>query len=155
MLQLSKLRPRLGKTFIDRLTSDVILAIGNHKFTRSDLVRECHVGHFGAARHLGNVLRDDLSITRPEQLASLAPEDLAAIRGVGETTVYVLLCIQDFLKMKPMEFETTWRTQVNHAQKPKKRKTTNGDTRKRTTKRPSRRSIREQTEVFNTQQPTQ
>ena len=38
MLQLAKLRPRLGKTFIDRLTNDVILAIGNTKLTRSDLV---------------------------------------------------------------------------------------------------------------------
>ena len=155
MLQLAKLKPRLGKTFIDRLTTDVILAIGSTKLTRSDLVRECHVGHFGAARHLGNVLRDDLGLTKAEQLASVAPEDLAAIRGVGETTVYVLLCIQDYLKMKPMEFETTWRTQVRHAQKPKKQKKTNGDTRKRTTPKPSRRAIREQTELFNNQQVSQ
>ncbi len=153
MLQLAKLRPRLGKTFIDRLTSDVILAIGNHKFTRSDLVRECHVGHFGAARHLGNVLRDELGITKPEQLASLAPEDLASMEGVGETTVYVLLCLQDHMKVKPMEFATTWRTQVKHARDAKEKKPKKS--RKRTTPKVSRATIRKQTELFNQNATTQ
>lgn len=152
MLKASSLRPRLGKTFIDRLTQDVILTVGSSTYSRDDLVREIHVGNFWAATRLGNVLKD-LGITTPNQLAALAPEDLAAIEGVGETTVYVLLCLQDHLKVTPMEFETTWRTQVKHARDVKEKKPKKS--RKRTTPKVSRAALRKQTTLFNTQPPVQ
>jgi predicted flap endonuclease-1-like 5' DNA nuclease len=152
MLKASSLRPRLGKTFIDRLTQDVVLSVGSSTYSRDDLVREVHVGNFWAAKRLGHALKE-LGITTPAQLASLAPEDLARMEGVGETTVYVLLCLQDHMHVKPMEFETTWRTQVKHARDAKEKKPKKS--RKRTTPKPSRKAIRKQTELFNEQQVTQ
>lgn len=121
MITLNKLRPRLGKTFIDRLTGDVVLSIGSQTYSRDGLVRELKVGNFAAARRLGKVL-EELEITRVEDLASLAPEDLARVRGVGETTVYVLLCLQDALRQKPLEWDTTWSTYAHHIREPKKKK---------------------------------
>ena len=154
MLQLAKLKPRLGKTFIDRLTSDIILKVGNSQYSRDDLVRECKVGNFGAARRLGRVL-EDLGIESANDLARLSPEDLAAVKGVGETTVFVLLCVQDHMRITPLEFETTWTTQRRHAKLAKKDPKRTARSRKRSAPKPSRRSIREQTERFNEQQPTQ
>ena len=148
MLKASSLRPRLGKRFIDRLTEDIVLSLGTAKFSRDALVREVHVGNFWAATRLGHAL-EDLGITTPAQLAALAPEDLAVVPGVGETTVYVLLCLQDHLRVTPMEFPTTWRTQVKHARDAKAKKPKKS--RKRTTPRVSRAAIRKQTELFNTQ----
>jgi hypothetical protein len=120
-MKLDTLRPRLGKTFLDRLTSDVVLTVGTKTYSRDALVRELKVGNFAAARKLGKAL-DDLGITNPADLAHLAPEDLARIRGVGETTVYVLLCLQDNLKQGLLAFDHTWATYAKHARKPQQAK---------------------------------
>ena len=147
MFQLAKLRPRLGKTFIDRLTTETILKIGNNTYSRDDLVRECRCGNFAAARRLNKVL-EDIGITEVADLAHLAPEDLARVKGVGETTVYVLLCLQDHAKVKMLEWGMTWSTYAKHARetKPAEKKKRNN---RRASKRPSRRTLAAKTAAFN------
>lgn len=146
MFQLAKLRPRLGKTFIDRLTTETILKIGNNTYSRDDLVRECRCGNFAAARRLNKVL-EDIGITEVADLAHLAPEDLARVKGVGETTVYVLLCLQDHAKVKLLEWGMTWNTYAKHArEKPKPEKKTRN---KRASKRQPRSTLAAKTAAFN------
>lgn len=108
------LGPALGKSFVRRLTEDPVLTIGDRSWTRDLLVREAVCGNFAAARRLQWALAK-LGITDLAQMNGATIEQLASVSGVGETTIYVLLCVQDALNLTQSTWPNTWRTYLNNA----------------------------------------
>lgn len=81
----------LGKSFINR-QNEVVLRIGRKEWTRTELVQRIGVGNIAAAGKLSTVLRK-AKCGSVEQLYAIDPRELALIRGLGETTVWVAMAI--------------------------------------------------------------
>jgi hypothetical protein len=111
--QVGKLRDQLGRSFMRRLVEDPLVVVGGEVFSRDRLVREAGCGNFAAAKRLAREL-EALEIHTLSDLRHLNIEDLARQKGVGETTVYVLMCLQDRLLDRIPEWDGTWRTVVKH-----------------------------------------
>lgn len=100
---------KLGSTFVKRLIGETILSIGDETFSRDRLVIDAKCGNFAAARRLMTAL-GKVRVRTVAELKTLNPRDLARQPGVGETTIYVLLCVQDALGLKSADWPNTWRT---------------------------------------------
>lgn len=81
----------LGKHFVDN-QDYVVLRIGNREWTRLQLVQDIGVGHIAAAGKLSTVLRK-AGVRSMEDLYAVNPRELALVRGLGETTVYVAMAL--------------------------------------------------------------
>ncbi len=89
---MKKIDPHVfGSSFVNRL-AEPFLTIGRHSYSRRDLVEDLGTGNFTAAARLGRVLKR-LRVTSPAKLHELTPESLAAVVGVGVTTLYVAMCV--------------------------------------------------------------
>lgn len=88
----------LGKTFMDQLTSTADkyapLRIGSRRWSKNLLVTELGTGNFHAARNLSK-LCVELKITTVNQLLSTPPEVFAACKGLGDTTLFVIMKLQE------------------------------------------------------------
>ncbi len=83
----------LGKTFMD-LQQEVVLEIGNDRYTRQQMVHTLGVGNLAAARRLTNTIKSELGghVANIKDLArTLSFDDFLRIEGVGVTIAYVLL----------------------------------------------------------------
>jgi hypothetical protein len=110
---------RLGSSFVERLLDRPHVTICGVSYSKNDLVTKIKIGNFAAAKRLEAAV----SQQQAQKLTEISPLDLAKIEGVGETTIFVLLMMQDAAKVKPLEFEdVTWRTFVHHARNDNKGK---------------------------------
>jgi hypothetical protein len=94
MLQLDRAARILGSTFVDRLTSKkhAVLTIGNESFTRHQLVTQVGTGNFRAATILSEVAAN-LKVSSVKDLYAFSPYELAALHGLGTTTIFVLMSL--------------------------------------------------------------
>lgn len=81
----------LGHTFVTR-QNQTALQIGEQKWSRWELANVFGLANFRAAGTLTMHLRR-LGVKNLEQLYAISPEELAAIKGVGETGAYVAASI--------------------------------------------------------------
>ena len=93
-----------GKTWVDR-QSDPLLTLGNRKWTRYELVSKIGVGNFRAVTILLDALQR-LGIHTLDDLKGVNPLALAAVRGVGTTTLFVVMSLLDSEGVNA----TTWYT---------------------------------------------
>src|SRR5947208_546499 len=105
------LKESLGSSFLKRLTGETILQVGSQNWTRDRLVREAGCGNFAAARKLHRALAE---LPEGTKLNGHLIESLAEQHGVGETTIYVLLCVQEATGQHSKLWPQTWRTFVKH-----------------------------------------
>jgi hypothetical protein len=93
----------IGKTFADKL-DEVILDIGPKLlFTRRSMIEELGCANFTATTILQKVLRK-LNITTTAQLFRTDPFSIARVKGVGETTMFVAMCILDAAQYNVQEW---------------------------------------------------
>lgn len=93
----------LGKTFRAKL-DEQILVIGKDTWTRQEIVDKLHCGNFVAAANLTKVAHK-LQVESLAQLVSrFTLNDLFQERGVGVTTVWVLLCAQEDQQKDPLKW---------------------------------------------------
>lgn len=84
----------ISKGFADKL-DEVILDISPKlTFTRRQMVEDLGCANFVAAAVLQKALRK-LDIQTPAQLFKTDPFSLVRVRGVGEATIFVAMCILD------------------------------------------------------------
>lgn len=93
MINRETINNTLGKTFADKL-DELIISNGKLEYTRREMVEILHCANFISAVKLNKVLRK-LKIGTAAQLSNTDPFSLLRIRGVGESTVFVAMCILD------------------------------------------------------------
>jgi hypothetical protein len=74
--------------------TEIILAVGDRKYTRQTCVQELGCPNFKAAQNLSNALQS-IGVDSTKKLARTTPADLLRLEGVGERTVFVALCVLD------------------------------------------------------------
>ena|SRR5215475_5697333 len=94
MLNRETIETTIGKSFADRLEEVIIDAGPKLVITRRTLVEELGCANFVAAARLNKALKK-LSIETPAQLFRTDPFSIARLKGVGESTIYVAMCILD------------------------------------------------------------
>lgn len=92
MLKRSTVEKTIGKSFADKLDEVVLDAGPNLSFSRRQMVDELGCANFIAAVRLAKVLRR-LDIRTALQLSRTDPFSLARARGIGETALFVAMCI--------------------------------------------------------------
>jgi hypothetical protein len=109
-------RKQLGSSFVKRLVGETIITIGNQSWSRDRLVRYAKCGNFAAAKRLQHAL-EAAKVETTKELQTLDPLVLAQQKGVGETTIYVLLCVQAELHQQQLSWgNVTWRTWRDHVE---------------------------------------
>jgi hypothetical protein len=93
MIKHETINKTIGKTFADKL-NEIIIDSGGISFSRREMVEDLQCANFLAAARLSKVLRK-LKITTPAHLNRTDPFSLLRTRGVGESTVFVAMCILD------------------------------------------------------------
>lgn len=84
----------LGVPFISHLVDDVVLRIGDVAYSRHAMVNQLGCGNFAAAGRLARLCKR-LGVKSMAQLHKVPPEDLAAVKGIGVTCLYVAMCALD------------------------------------------------------------
>jgi|SRR5215831_4167135 len=95
MIERPKIENTIGKTFADMLDTFVIDASGEIRFTRRQMIEDLGCANFAAASRLERVL-NKLKITTIRRLFNTNPMDIARVRGIGATSIYVAMCILDY-----------------------------------------------------------
>lgn len=84
----------LGKTFADYL-DELIIDLGPKlQYSRRDMVENLGCANFIAAVKLTKVLKK-LQVQSPAELHRISPMDLARMKGIGMTCLFVAMCILD------------------------------------------------------------
>lgn len=94
MLTRDVVETTIGKTFADKLDEVVLDVSPQLSFTRRSMVEDLGCANFVAAVTLQKVLRK-FGITTPSQLFKTDPFSIVRVKGVGETTMFVAMCILD------------------------------------------------------------
>lgn len=94
MLNRDIVNATIGKTFADKLDEVVFAVSDTLTFSRRDMIEVLKCGNFNAATRLEKALKK-LGIKTPAQLYKLDPFSLVRIRSIGETSLYVAMCILD------------------------------------------------------------
>ena len=94
MLTRTKVEKIIGKTFADRLDEDIFKVSDNWALTRREMVSLIGCGNFIAAAKLAKVLKR-LKVNNPAQLFKIDPVSLARVKGIGESSIFVAMCILD------------------------------------------------------------
>lgn len=101
----------IGKGFADKVDETVINVSNEISFTRREMVEQLGCANFIAATKLSKVLRR-LRIEKIHQLAKTDPFSLARAKGVGEASIFVVMCILDF---KGYDVSKWWHWDGNEA----------------------------------------
>lgn len=102
MIKREVIHATLGKGFADRL-DEVIISAGEIVYTRREMIDFIGNANFNAAARLNKLLKR-LKIKTLGQLAKISPYDLYKVKGCGDTTVYVAMCILDTHKYNVMDW---------------------------------------------------
>jgi len=94
MLKRKAIEKCIGKTFADKLDSGGIFVSENLAYTRREMVEILGCANFGAASRLEKILKR-LKIDTPDKLWQSNPIDLLRAKGLGETCIFVAMCILD------------------------------------------------------------
>jgi len=94
MIVREKVEKIIGKGFADKLDTEVFLVSESFSFTRREMVDDLGCANFIAAAKLAKVLRR-LQIFNIRQLYNIDPLSLARSKGIGETALFVAMCILD------------------------------------------------------------
>lgn len=92
MLTRDVVNTTIGKTFADKLDEIVFQLSDKFTYSRRDMIEVLQCGNFNAATRLGKALKK-LGINTPAQLYKLDPYSLVRIKSIGETSLYVAMCI--------------------------------------------------------------
>lgn len=84
----------LSKTFADGLDKLVIDVSNDISFTKRQMIEDLDCGNFLAGVRLSKALKK-LGIRTIKQLFNIDPSSLLRIKGIGETAVYVAMCMLD------------------------------------------------------------
>lgn len=93
MLNYTTIHATVGKGFADK-QEEVVFQSGDIVFTRRSFIQELDCANFIAAVRLAKVCRR-LRIHTVKQLAKTDPFSLYRAKGIGDTAVYVAMCILD------------------------------------------------------------
>jgi hypothetical protein len=94
MLNHDVVQTTIGKGFADKLDMLVFKASPVLAFTRREMVENLGCANFQAAARLAKALRK-LGITTSVQLHKTDPFSIVRVRGIGEASMYVAMCILD------------------------------------------------------------
>jgi len=94
----------IGKGFADKLDEFIFEVSQDLSYSRREMVDELGCANFIAAARLAKVLRK-LKIYTPGQLHRLDPFSLARSKGIGESALFVAMCI---LEAKGYDVEKWW-----------------------------------------------
>lgn len=83
----------ISKGFADRL-EETIFSVGKTEYSRRMMVEELGCANFIAAAKLTKVLRR-LKITTVKSIWDMNPVDLARSKGIGEASIFVVMCLLD------------------------------------------------------------
>jgi hypothetical protein len=103
MIERKVVESTIGKTFADRLDEIVFDCGPKLFFTRRTMVEELGCANFVAATALQKALKK-LGVETPAQLFKTDPFSIVRIKGVGETTMYVAMCILDHAQYSVTEW---------------------------------------------------
>jgi len=103
MLNQDVIKTTIGKGFADKMEEYIMDESPSMRFTRRQMIDELGCANFLAAYRLSKVLKR-LKISTPLQLARFDPFSLVRTRGIGETAMYVAMCILDFNKYDPVKW---------------------------------------------------
>ena|SRR5262245_40380891 len=84
----------IGKTFADKLDEIVFAVSDKLTFSRRDMIEVLKCGNFNAATRLEKALKK-LDIQSAAQLYKLDPYSLVRVKSIGETSLFVAMCILD------------------------------------------------------------
>lgn len=98
-----KWEEKVGKSFLNHL-DETILEIGKDQISRRDLVEKMRCGNFAAAVRLHHALQDFEPRSVRDIARRVCVADLFAIKGVGEATIYVWMCVLEHSSVNP----TSW-----------------------------------------------
>jgi len=93
MIARTKVEKIVGKPFADKL-DEPVFKVNNWVYTRRQMVEDVGCANFIAASRLAKVLRR-LGVAGAGGLFKLDPASLARVRGIGESSIFVALCILD------------------------------------------------------------
>lgn len=93
MIARKKVETVIGKEFADKL-DEVVFDVGSltMRYSRRQMVEKLGCANFIAAARLQKVLRK-LNVDTTLQLFKLDPFSLARSKGIGETSLFVAMCI--------------------------------------------------------------
>ncbi len=94
MLNRDVVNATIGKTFADKLDEVVFAVSDKLTFSRRDMIETLKCGNFNAATRLEKALKK-LDIKTPAQLYKLDPYSLVRLKTIGETSLFVAMCILD------------------------------------------------------------
>ena len=92
MINRKTIETTIGKTFADKLDELVLDISEELSFTRRQMIEDLGCANFLAAYRLQKVLKR-LGITTVNKLFKTDPLSLARSKGIGETAIYVAMCI--------------------------------------------------------------
>jgi hypothetical protein len=92
MIDRKTVETTIGKTFADRLDEIVIHVSQDISFTKREMIEQLECANFPAAYRLSKVLKK-LEIFTPAKLFRTDPQSIVRVRGIGETSIYVAMCI--------------------------------------------------------------
>src|SRR3970040_2435368 len=109
MIARTKVENIIGKGFADKL-DEVVIESGKLIYTRREMVERLGCANFIAAAKLSKILRR-LGIATPAQLNNMDPFSLARVKGIGESCLFVALCI---LEEAEYDVEEWWQYKDNN-----------------------------------------
>jgi len=97
MIERLVIETTIGKGFADKLDEIIIHVSQDLSFTRRDMVEVLGCANFIAASRLNKVLKK-LQIYSAAKLFRTDPFSLVRAKGIGETSMFVAMCILDSKK---------------------------------------------------------
>lgn len=94
MLERKTVEKVIGKGFADKLDEAIFHVSQDLSYTRREMVEELGCASFIAAARLEKVLKR-LKVFTPAQLYRTDPFSLARSKGIGESALFVAMCILD------------------------------------------------------------
>jgi hypothetical protein len=94
MIVREKVEQVIGKGFADKLDEQIFKVDESFGYTRREMVENLGCANFIAAARLAKVLRR-LAVNSPARLNKLDPFSLARAKGIGESALFVAMCILD------------------------------------------------------------
>lgn len=104
MLPRTKVEKIIGKSFADRLDEEMFAVSPKWTYSRREMVEVIGCANFIAAAKLSKILRK-LGITTAQKLFDVDPVSLARVKGIGESSMFVALCV---LEVSGHDVEKWW-----------------------------------------------